>query len=310
MKEQGPPPYTNVPTHMGDLAEVIKNMQRQESTSYRRSDYLRDVQRSTVVDSTWRQRIVEWMHGVVDHCGLRRDSVAVAAYYLDLCVERGVIESRQHFQLAAMTALQLAIKLYDSTVVKLDSMIKLGRGLFTEQDVLNMETKMLAALQWKVHPPTPTCFLRQFLCLLPSDVSPTARYMIAEVTRFISEISVCLYKFVDCPSSVVAFAAMLISMERIDEATLPTWQRQQIFHLMKAIANLDQDCMEIQGARERLQAALERNVSIDDLMQTILAQCRAEGVAVAFSANSIEAPKHQGFFGVHSPREVTRPTQA
>ena len=212
--------------HMEEAADIITVMRQQEATIYLRNDYLSDTRYAKVVDGTWRQRIVEWMFGVVDHCSLRRDSVAIAAYYLDLCVERGVVESRQEFQLAAMTALQLAIKLYDSTVVKLDSMIKLGRGLFTEQDVINMETKMLNALKWQVHPPSPICFLRQFLRLLPPTVAPLARYVVAEVTRFISEISVCLYKFVDCPSSLVAYAGMLIAMEIIDEATLPLWQRQ------------------------------------------------------------------------------------
>lgn len=181
-----------------DAAEVIAVMRIQEGTSYKRSDYLnsQDSSLKQVLDGSWRQRIVEWMYGVVDHCSLRRDSVATATYYLDLCVERGLITSREQYQLAAMTALQIAIKLCDSTVVKLQSMVALGRGLFTEQDVILFEAKMLKCLNWLMHPPTPVCFLRQFLRLLPPSISPVTRYMMAEVTRFISEISVCLYKFV------------------------------------------------------------------------------------------------------------------
>lgn len=192
----------------GDASEIIDVMRIQEGTSYRRSDYLNSSapQDSTdnlrnVLDGTWRQRIVEWMYGVVDHCSLRRDSVATATYYLDLCVERGLITSREQYQLAAMTALQIAIKLCDSTVVKLQSMVALGRGLFTEQDVIIFEAKMLKCLNWLMHPPTPVCFLRQFLRLLPPSITPVTRYMIAEVTRFISEVSVCLYKFVKFPPS-------------------------------------------------------------------------------------------------------------
>jgi Cyclin, N-terminal domain/Cyclin, C-terminal domain len=248
----------------------------------------------------WRQRIVEWMFG---------DSVAIAAYYLDLCVERGVVESRQEFQLAAMTALQLAIKLYDSTVVKLDSMIKLGRGLFTEQDVIDMETKMLNALKWQVHPPTPICFLRQFLRLLPPSVAPLARYMVAEVTRFIAEISVCLCKFVDCPSSAVAYAGMLIAMERIDEAVLPLWQRQQIFQTMLIAAKLDHRSPQVMDITKRLRLSLEKNVSLQDLMNTIDAQCQAEGYYQLAPDHSDMYSKVRLATSQHSPRDVVSTRQ-
>ena len=297
--------------HMEEAADIIAVMQLQESTIYRRNDYLSVPKYAKVVDGTWRQRIVEWMFGVVDHCSLRRDSVAVAVYYLDLCVEKGVIESRQEFQLAAMTALQLAIKLYDSTVVKLDSMIKLGRGLFTEQDVIDMETKMLKALKWQVHPPTPICFLRQFLRLLPPVVAPLARYVVAEVTRFISEISVCLYKFVDCPSSAVAYAGMLIAMEKIDEAALSICQRQQIFQTMSIAVKLDHQSPQVVEIIERLKSSLEKNVSLQDLMNTINAQCQAEGYCKLASSNAIS--DHFGktrATSLHSPRDVVSARRA
>ena len=308
-----------------DVVDVIAMMQRKESTIYRRSDYLSSADgasketqdhASSVVDGAWRQRIVEWMYGVVDHCSLRRDSVAVATCYLDLCVERGVIESRQHFQLAAMTALQLAIKLYDSTVVQLKSLIKLGRGLFTEQDVIEMERTILMALQWQVHPPTSICFLRQFLRLLPATVSPAARYKIAEVTRFISELSVCLYKFVEAPPSALTYAGMLIAMERIDEGILPVWQRQQIFQTMATAAHLDCQSPQICQVVSHLHASLEKNVSLQDLMITIDAQCRAEGYSpcaspTEVSSSSLTHNKNSNKRPIptmsSSPREVASP---
>ena len=296
---------------LDDVVDLVAVMHRQESTTYRRSDYLRNAKQdySSVVDGAWRQRIVEWMYGVVDHCSLRRDSVGVATYYLDLCVERDLIESRQHFQLAAMTALQLAIKLYDSTVVQLNSLIKLGRGLFSEQDVIDMERNILKALKWNVHPPTSICFLRQFLRLLPPTLNPVARYKIAEVTRFVSEISVCLYKFVDAPPSAVAYAGMLVAMDRIEEAILPTWQRQEIFHTMAVSAGLDFQSPQIDKILTRLHASLDKNVSLKDLMITIDAQCRAEGYgcAVPCSPTPPQCNNKRPLPGVHSPREVVTP---
>lgn len=292
-----------------ELEELISIMRRQESTTYLRKDYLSSKSdddnvvhaHNHFLDASWRQRIIEWMFGVVDTCGLRRDSVAIAAYYLDLCVERNVIHSRQDFQLAAMTALQLAIKLYDSTVMKLDSMVKLGRGLFSEQDVIEMESKMLSALQWQVHPPTPVCYLRQFLRVPPRTVTPLTRYILGEVTRFIAEISVCIYNFVRYPPSVIAYAGMLIAMERIDEFELPAQQRQEIFDAMKQMAKLDHSSPQVIEAVRELRSSLEKNVSIQDLIDSIDAQCHDGAHKMKRQRSKMER-RDSGFS--QSPRDV------
>ena len=286
-----------------EVHDVLLRMHEQECTTYRRYDYLsRDPSLALrVVDGSWRQRIIEWMYGVIDHCSLRRDSVAVATYYLDLCVAKGIIDSRQDFQLAAMTALQLAIKLYDSTMVKLDSLVKLGRGQFKEADVVQMEQKMLKILKWQVHPPTPVCFLRQYLRMLPQSVSPITRYMLAEVTRFISEISVCLYRFVKYTPSSIAYAGLLIAMERIDETMLPLWQRQEFFQTMHETARMDRGSTEVMEIMQQLKRSLEKNVSLQELMKTIDAQCLD-----SYGKSRVDHYNGQSpFSGSSSPRDVT-----
>lgn len=284
-----------------DVEDILVVMRQQEMTTYRRRNYLSGNEgfATHVVDGAWRQRIVEWMYGVVDHCSLRRDSVAIAAYYLDSCVEKGLVESRQEFQLAAMTALQLAIKLYDSTMVKLDSMVKLGRGLFTEHDVVNMERKIVSSLEWRLHPPTSICFLRQFLRLLPASVAPPTRYLIAEVARFIAEISVCLCKFISLPPSMIAYAGMLVAIERIDETTLTVDLRDQIHSAMSKIADLDHKSILLIEVVSMLHQSLENNVSLRELMNTIGAQCQG-------GYRKIDSSEFGQFqtSGAHSPRDV------
>lgn len=297
-----------------DVQVIVARMCRQESTTYHRSDYLSQdpTLEVEVADGTWRQRIIEWMYGVVDHCSLRRDSVGVAAIFLDLCVERNLVESRQEFQLAAMTALQLAIKLYDSTMVKLDSMVKLGRGQFQIQDVVEMESKLLAALEWRVHPPTSLCFLRQFLQLVPSSVSSMTKYMLSEVTRFIAEISVCLYKFVKYPPSVVAYATLVTAMERIGDSVLPQWQRQEI--LTRMATTLDDSVIHSPMMMEiyhLLQASLQKNVNLEHLLKTIEVQCGGVETFVQHKKQIVvrgndyyqtnATPTHD-----HSPRDVVQ----
>ena len=149
---------------MEEVGEILDVMRTQEQGFYRVHDYLDNKPMGKdCVDETWRQKMLEWMFGVVDHCNFRRDIVAVAAAYLDrvLTEDRSILHSRRTFQLVAMACLYLAMKVYDTSFVKLESLIKLGRGLFTVQDVIAMEDRILSKiLNWRVHPPTALCFLR------------------------------------------------------------------------------------------------------------------------------------------------------
>ncbi|CAJ1936794.1 unnamed protein product [Cylindrotheca closterium] len=292
-----------------DVTDIVRNMLRQEVTTYRRIDYLatelRCVTDNEVIDGCWRQRIIEWMYGVVDHCNLRRESVAVATYFLDLSASRGLVRCRRDFQLVAMTSLMLSIKLNDSTSVKLDSMVKLGRGLFNEADVIAMETEMLHVLDWHVHPPTPVCFMRQLLRLLPPETSAIARYMIMEVTRFISEVSTCIYKFIKYSSSSMSMAAMKISMERIDTAIFPREQSDRFLQSVSSFTGIDYYGEAVARAADELRASLENNVNLQDLMTTIDAQChRVSGGLMQKLPADVEM--HE--IGLHSPRDVSSST--
>ena len=286
-----------------EAADIISNMLRQEATTYKREDYIAALATRTAsgetIDGSWRQRIIEWMYGVIDHCNLRRESVAVATYFLDLSSARGLVQCRVDFQLIAMTSLMLSIKLNDSTMVKLDSMVKLGRGLFNEADVIAMEKKILQVFEWHVHPPTPVCFMRQLLRLMPLEASPIARYMIVEVTRFISEISSCLYKFVKYPASTMATAAVVVAMERVEESTLPTWQRNQFMYNLCFYTGLDSGSADVCRAIDELRVSLDNNVNLEELMRTINAQCnRGPCLSISKEMDSDEVSSP------HSPREV------
>ena len=288
------------------VGEILSNMMRQESTIYKRINYLdrphpTEAQNSEPIDGSWRQRIIEWMYGVVDHCSLKRESVAVATFFLDLSAAKGLVLTRRDFQLVAMTSLMLSIKLYDSTLVKLDSMVKLGRGLFDERDVIATEMKMLKAMNWQVHPPTPVCFMRQFLRLLPRETTPIARYMIIELTRFISEISTCLQKFLPILPSTMAYASILIAMERIDASALSVAERKQFQANVQALSGIDLSTPDMTSTIDQLRATLDSNVNLQELLRTIDAQCSL-GFNKPFEQEAGLQSKGEG---PHSPRDVS-----
>mmetsp|Transcript_11140 Transcript_11140/g.17089 ORF Transcript_11140/g.17089 Transcript_11140/m.17089 type:complete len:299 (+) Transcript_11140:111-1007(+) len=279
-----------------DVEDLLIVMRRKEMGSYRPIDYLAEKTMDDELDESWRQRMCEWMYGVVDHCNFRRDVVAVATAYLDMClsIDSEIINSRQSFQLSALATLYLAMKVYDTSFVKVESMIKLGRGLFKAADVLEMERRILFKLQWRVHPPTAMCFLRQYTRLIPTTVFPSTSFMITEISRFIIEISICLYKFITCPPSLIAFAAVAIAADGIDDTLLPRWQRKQMFLRLEKAAEIPKRANECRQIVSQLRISFEKNVDIKSLMNTIDPNCRA----------SSPITERDGFSRKDSPKDV------
>jgi Cyclin, N-terminal domain/Cyclin, C-terminal domain len=279
--------------------DVLKAMGKIEAGRYKCNDYLalRPNLARDGVDESWRQRMAEWMYGVVDHCNFRRDIVSVAMAYLDLLLSKGsdFISSKRTFQLGAITCLYLAMKVFDTTFVKLSSLVRLGRGLFTESDVLEMEMLILTKLEWRVHPPTPMCFLRHYTRLIPSTISSSTSFMITEVSRFVAEISVCLYKFIKYPPSMIAYAALCIAMDGIDDSSLPLWQREQVYYSIDATASVRHSQLEVKKLISKLRAAFEKNVDVNQLMTTIDPSCRVRRSVLSKTMSE----------GGDSPKEVS-----
>ncbi|KAL3911483.1 MAG: hypothetical protein SGARI_001626 [Bacillariaceae sp.] len=175
------------------------------------------------------------MYTLVKYCKLRHESAAAAAYYLDVAVLKGLVQSPNDYQLGAMTALYLALKVYDSPcmrVVKLSSLVKLGNGEFTEQDILEMERDLVKLLEWHVNPPTANCFLQQYLTLLPqgfhdevvmeedrvaeegdTTTKDSIRGSIEEIALQAIELTIARDYFLSIPPSVIAYSAMLFAFQ-------------------------------------------------------------------------------------------------
>jgi Cyclin, N-terminal domain/Cyclin, C-terminal domain len=251
-----------------DLQDVLRIMRKQELTTYRTTDFVPHSS-CTFIDPSWRGEILRWMYGVVDFCALSRESVATAAYFMDVAVAKGLIESRCNYQMVAMTALHLSLKLTDSSMVKLTSMIKLNRGLFTIEDVESMERKMLKALDWRTHPPTPSAFLSNFLLLLPNRILPETRRTIRKITELLAEIAVCQDEFRTFSASTIAFASIATAMELFDDCELPIWQRQFFMVQMAFVANMKSTSSDLRQAIEDFQPFLTEHPKLRELLLTI-----------------------------------------
>lgn len=155
-------------------------------------------------------------------------------------------EESRRYQLGAMTALFLGIKLHAEAGsdeedyghesysrcsrrrkrrMKLMSFVELSRGQFDPADISEMERFMLSTLRWRVNPPTPTAFVGYLLKLLPTTniaQQDLVLHVLHELSRYLTELSVCLTDVSTLyRPSWVAYSAILLSMETIKVNVLP-----------------------------------------------------------------------------------------
>lgn len=96
----------------------------------------------TRINECWREKICEWSFQVIDHFDYNREIVSISLNYLDRYLSVCVV-NRKKFQLAAVTCLYLALKLYGSSSLKISSFVELSRGYFSGDHIIAMESAIL-----------------------------------------------------------------------------------------------------------------------------------------------------------------------
>lgn len=246
--------YSSHQNEDDDRTIVLRTMRVLENSVYKRP---RAEIMPEIFSGLWRRQIVEWMYVLIKYCKLKHEATAAAVYFLDaavMCESSSLVVSPRDYQLCAMTALHLALKVYDSPtvrVIKLSCLVKLGNGEFTVDDIIQKEQDLVRALGWRINPPTADCFLQRYMELLPfidddgeeyevdtSDVvieadeqlGPIERrrqkrlLKLEEVASEYIEVALARDRFLSVPPSIIAYAALLSAMEL---ATAEQQKKQQ-----------------------------------------------------------------------------------
>lgn len=163
------------------------------------------------VDGFCRSRMIEWCFQVVDFCKFSRETVAIAANYLDRYTHCSAeaINNRRSFQLASMTCLYTAIKIHEPQAMEPQTVSNMSRGVFSADEITDMERKILAALKWRVNPPTAISFVHHYLDTVPENVlSSSERSAVFELSKLQTEFAVKDSGFVTSKPSTIALAAL------------------------------------------------------------------------------------------------------
>ena len=243
-----------------DIRSKLCKMKELESTTYKRPPL---GLLPEPFNGVWRQQIIEWMYTLVKCCNLQHSSAAAASYFLDVAAsaaavsspekeEEGsggllglLIQSPDDYQLVAMTSLYVALKMYDTpshkrSLIKLQSLVQLGNGDFTEEDILQMELDLLNGFQWNLCPPTPNCFLYQYLSLLPAGTSQHTKSRIEDFALHAIEIAMARDTIAcSMKPSTVAYSAILRSFHRMDQGDMPLEQLHSFLGRLEHVEDMD-----------------------------------------------------------------------
>lgn len=206
---------------------ILSVMCRQEDSGYHAVDFLHQSEPATCcvkgplsVDADCRSKMAAWCYQVVDFCKFHRETVEIAMNYLDrfLATTAGqaAMADRKVYQLAAMTCLYTSVKIHEPEAMDPQLVSNLSRGTYSPQQVEEMESVILTALQWRLNPPTALAFVRQFLELIPSDLlSDEIRQAAYDISKYQTELAVNEYAFVTVKSSVVAYCSLMNALESV-----------------------------------------------------------------------------------------------
>ena len=257
-------------------------------------------QKSKPVDADCRTKMAEWCAQVIDFCKFSRETVGIGMSYLDRFIASGysfrsrtALTDRKEYQLAAMTTLMMAIKLNEPLEMETKLLSDLSRGCYTTAEIATMEIDILEALDWRVNGPTPLEFVQHFLAVGLHDTEaanhPAVEATLLDFSRFQTELAIGMPALLSVTPSRIALAAILNSMEGIDDVALNPFERITFLRSIEATSRLDPNARDLRPVRSLLVDGFVQNVGIS--FQQVATQLglgaqREEATRAAMSASN------------------------
>mmetsp|Transcript_9269 Transcript_9269/g.19742 ORF Transcript_9269/g.19742 Transcript_9269/m.19742 type:complete len:369 (+) Transcript_9269:258-1364(+) len=225
------------------------------------------------VDADCRTKMAEWCAQVIDFCKFSRETVGIGMSYLDRFMATGArrareaMADRKDYQLAAMTTLYMAIKINEPLEMETKLLSDLSRGCYTSVEIATMEIDILGALGWRVAGPTPLAFVQHFLAVGLHDTeaaaNPALEATLLDFSRFQTELAIGIPALLSVSPSRIALAAILNSMEAIDDVAMNPFERISFYRAIEATSGIDPSAKELLPIRSLLMDSFVRNSGVD-----------------------------------------------
>jgi hypothetical protein len=202
--------------------ETFMLMRYHERNEYKKVDFLWVARRKGVpvrIDQQCRDSMVDWCCHVCKTFRLSSEVVEIAmdilGRFLVTLSGRAALQNAQVFQLAGISCLFMASKIYGLLELTPDDLCTLAKIVCTEKNIVQMEWNICAALQFHViRAPTSFGFIDTFLNLVPMGqpqqlLTEKRRELAKYLCHFQAREAVKKYQFVGVPASIIAFCSVV-----------------------------------------------------------------------------------------------------
>lgn len=187
---------------------------------------------SKPVNGHCREKLVEWCYDVVDYFHFNEEVVEIAVSmvdrYLSTYAGKHVIQSRQKFRLVFLTSLFVACKAIEKNTISSKDFAKFGRGVITWKDLIQMESEILFALNWRVYRPTTRAILHSIFQRLPCRQE---RQYLFRFVKVYSRLATRSSDLIGIPASAVVYAAVANSSRQFAQLRNVSKLFSETFHL-------------------------------------------------------------------------------
>jgi len=191
--------------------DIYGYLRQLETEQYVKADYLAG---QTELLPKMRAVLIDWLVGVHLQFHLLQETLYTTVAILDrfLQVEVGSI-TRSKLQLVGVAAMLVASKYEEIYAPEVKDFVYITDRAYTEKEILRMEIRILASLNFDLGRPLPLHFLRR--------ASKTGGVEAATHTlaKYIIELSLGVYSLCDVPPSRISAAGLALAMRLLDPAS-------------------------------------------------------------------------------------------
>ncbi|KAK3934244.1 cyclin-like protein [Diplogelasinospora grovesii] len=187
---------------MAEYSDEIFNYMRELETTLAPHPHYMDIQ--TVVSWSMRSVLMDWLIQVHNRFGLLPETLFLTVNYIDRFLSVKVVPLSK-LKLVGTTALFIAAKYEERNCLSIQTIVNIGNGSLTIEEILKAERFMLSMLDFELGWPGPMSFLRR--------ISKADYYEIETRTlaKYFLEVTIMDERFVGSPPSYIAAGAYCLA---------------------------------------------------------------------------------------------------
>lgn len=191
--------------------EIYAYLRHLESVQFVREDYLNKAS-GTAILPKMRAVLVDWLIQVHQQFNLLQETlyltVAILDRFLQGCASK--IERKQ-LQLVGVAAMFIASKYEEMYAPEIGDFVYITDRAYTESQIREMELRILSALNFELGRPLPLHFLRR------NSKAGNVDALTHTLAKYAMELTVVEYKMAHVKPSLVAAAALALSLKVLDK---------------------------------------------------------------------------------------------